>query len=780
MKNDLNQSKVPFISKLAYGMGDVGCNFSWMFVGNFLMIFYTDVFGISMSAVATLMLFSRFWDAINDPIIGGQSDKTHTRWGRYRPWLLFAAPLTALVLILTFWAHPDWSQTHKIIYMAVTYCILVLGYTCVNIPYGTLCGAMTQNMTERAQINTSRSVSAMIAIGIINIITIPLIEWLGNGNARQGYLLIAILYGTIFAVCHIFCFANTKEVVEVPVAQKIPLRLQLQAVAKNKPYLLALLGQVLFGFILYGRNADLLYYFTYVENDAVLFTYYSMAIIIPSIIGAACFPKVFQLTSNKGWAASVFAFGTGITIIALFFFSPVTSPIPFYLFAALSQFFFSGFNTAIYAIIPDCVEYGEWRTGIRNDGFQYAFISLGNKIGMALGTALLALSLGWAGYEANTTQNEAVVAIMRHSFSTIPGILWVVTALALFFYKLDKRSYNRILAVIKYRFLKRKKNQREYDVIALGELLVDFNALHSNDFDSVVYESNPGGAPCNVLAMLSNLQKRTAFIGKVGDDFLGHALQQRIVRMGISTEGLSKDKKRNTTLAFLNDSKTYPHQYLFYRNRTADMNLDEGDVDADMLSRTRIFHFGSLSFTHKRCRKATRKAIKAAKSKHRLISFDPNYRPVLWPGEEEARKWMLYGCSVCDILKVEASELAFITQQTTIQNGVDFLQKHYSISLILVTSGEAGSQAFMGNRKVYQEAFLTNRTIDTTGAGDTFLGCCLAYILEQGMELSDHQLQEMLFRANAAASLETTRKGAIRAMPTQAELEDYLKQLTSF
>ena len=780
MKNDLNQSKVPFISKLAYGMGDVGCNFSWMFVGNFLMIFYTDVFGISMSAVATLMLFSRFWDAINDPIIGGLSDKTHTRWGRYRPWLLFAAPLTALVLILTFWAHPDWSQTHKIIYMAVTYCILVLGYTCVNIPYGTLCGAMTQNMTERAQINTSRSVSAMIAIGIINIITIPLIEWLGNGNARQGYLLIAILYGTIFAVCHIFCFAKTKEVVEVPVAQKIPLRLQLQAVAKNKPYLLALLGQVLFGFILYGRNADLLYYFTYVENDAVLFTYYSMAIIIPSIIGAACFPKVFQLTSNKGWAASVFAFGTGITIIALFFFSPVPSPIPFYLFAALSQFFFSGFNTAIYAIIPDCVEYGEWRTGIRNDGFQYAFISLGNKIGMALGTALLALSLGWAGYEANTTQNEAVVAIMRHSFSTIPGILWVVTALALFFYKLDKRSYNRILAVIKYRFLKRKKNQREYDVIALGELLVDFNALHSNDFDSVVYESNPGGAPCNVLAMLSNLQKRTAFIGKVGDDFLGHALQQRIVRMGISTEGLSKDKKRNTTLAFLNDSKTYPHQYLFYRNRTADMNLDEGDVDADMLSRTRIFHFGSLSFTHKRCRKATRKAIKAAKSKHRLISFDPNYRPVLWPGEEEARKWMLYGCSVCDILKVEASELAFITQQTTIQNGVDFLQKHYSISLILVTSGEAGSQAFMGNRKVYQEAFLTNRTIDTTGAGDTFLGCCLAYILEQGMELSDHQLQEMLFRANAAASLETTRKGAIRAMPTQAELEDYLKQLTSF
>ncbi|MDO4179763.1 MAG: MFS transporter [Bacteroidales bacterium] len=451
MKSNSVQSKVPFISKLAYGMGDVGCNFSWMFVGNFLMIFYTDVFGISMGAVATLMLFSRFWDAINDPVIGGLSDKTHTRWGRYRPWLLVCAPLTAIVLVLTFWAHPDWSQTNKIIYMTITYCILVLGYTCVNIPYGTLCGAMTQNMDERAHINTSRSVSAMIAIGIINIVTIPLIDSLGNSNAQQGYLLVAVLYGIIFAACHIFCFAKTKEVVEVPIAKKIPLKIQIQAVIKNKPYLLALLGQVLFGFILYGRNADLLYYFTYVEGNAALFSFYSLAIIVPSIIGAGCFPWVFKQTSNKGWAASVFALGTGIAMIALYFFSPQSSPIPFYLFAALSQFFFSGFNTAIYAIIPDCVEYGEWLTGIRNDGFQYAFISLGNKIGMALGTSLLALSLGMAGYVSNEAQNDAVISIMRHAFSTLPGVLWVVTAFALFFYKLNKRNYNRIVRIIKHR-----------------------------------------------------------------------------------------------------------------------------------------------------------------------------------------------------------------------------------------------------------------------------------------------------------------------------------------
>ena len=269
--------KVPLISKIAYGMG----------------------------AVAGLMLFSRFWDAINDPVIGGLSDKTHTKWGRYRPWLLIAAPLTALVLMLTFWAHPDWPSAAKIVYMAVTYCILVLGYTCVNIPYGTLCGAMTQNIEERAKINTFRSVSAMIAIGIINIITVPLIGALGGGDDKKGYLLVAAIYGCIFAACHIFCFAKTKEVVEVPEREKTSLKIQLTSVAKNKPYMIAVAGQFLFGITLYGRNADALYYFTYVEGNQALFSTYSLFIIIPSIIGAACFPIVFRLTNNKGRSASI-------------------------------------------------------------------------------------------------------------------------------------------------------------------------------------------------------------------------------------------------------------------------------------------------------------------------------------------------------------------------------------------------------------------------------------------------------------------------------------------
>ncbi|MBD5503732.1 MAG: MFS transporter [Lachnospiraceae bacterium] len=437
--------RVPLISKIAYGFGDVGCNFSWMFVSNFLMIFYTDVFGISMAAVSGLMLFSRFWDAINDPIIGGLTDKTKSRWGRYRPWLLIAAPITAIILAMTFWAHPDWPNTAKIVYMTITYCLLVLGYTCVNIPYGTLCGAMTQNIDERAAINTSRSVAAMMAIGIINIITVPLVTKFGSSNAGHGYLTVAVLYGCIFAACHFFCFAKTKEVVEVPEKEKTPIKVQLKAVSQNKPYLLALVGQILFGFTLYGRNADILYYFTYVEGNAAYYTTYSMCIIIPSVIGAACFQPVFHKTNNKGRTASIFALLTGVCMLALYMFNVNESPIWFYAFSALTQLFFSGFNTAIYAIIPDCAEYGQWKTGLRNDGFQYAFISLGNKVGMALGTSLLAGLLGKYGYVANQEQNAAVVGIMKHAFTTVPGALWIVTAVVLYFYRLNKTRYNEIV-----------------------------------------------------------------------------------------------------------------------------------------------------------------------------------------------------------------------------------------------------------------------------------------------------------------------------------------------
>ena len=173
-------------------------------------------------------------------------------------------------------------------------------------------------------------------------------------------------------------------------------------------------------------------------------------IVLPSIFGAVLFRPLFAVTGNKGRAAAILAFLTGLGMFAIYPFDPVRSPIMFYATAALAQFFFAGFNTAIYAIIPDCVEYGEWKTGVRNDGFQYSFISFGNKMGMALGTAGLAAALSAVGYlepvgGVAQAQNASVVAVMRHAFTTIPGALWLVTGFGLLFYRLDKKGYSRII-----------------------------------------------------------------------------------------------------------------------------------------------------------------------------------------------------------------------------------------------------------------------------------------------------------------------------------------------
>jgi Na+/melibiose symporter-like transporter len=213
---------------------------------------------------------------------------------------------------------------------------------------------------------------------------------------------------------------------------------------------IALAGQFLFGVTHYGRSANLLYYFKYVEGSEVLFTSYSLALIVPSVVGAAAFPFAFRIIGNKGRTASLFSAGTGISMIMLYFFNISSTPILFYGCAIISHFFFCGFNTAIYAIVPDCVEYGEWKTGIRNDGFQYAFVSLGNKVGMAIGTALLASTLGVLGFAPNQVQNTAVQDAIHHAFSTIPGILWIITAIVLLFYRINKKSYNDIIADLKH------------------------------------------------------------------------------------------------------------------------------------------------------------------------------------------------------------------------------------------------------------------------------------------------------------------------------------------
>ncbi len=313
--------------------------------------------------------------------------------------------------------------------------------------------------------------------------------------------------------------------------------------------------------------------------------------------------------------------------------------------------------------------------------------------------------------------------------------------------------------------------EKTIDVTALGELLIDFTENGTSAQGNPVLEVNPGGAPCNVLAMLQKLGKQTAFIGKVGDDMFGRQLTEAVSSVGVDTRALLVDKEVHTTLAFVH---TYPdgdRDFSFYRNPGADMMLTKDDVDEDLIRSSRIFHFGTLSSTHEGVREATRYAIEVAKEAGDLISFDPNLRPPLWSSLDDAKKEIEYGLGKCDILKISDNEVEFLFGTTDYDLGAKLLKEKYNIPLILITLGPNGSRAYYKDLRVEVAPFLQDNTIETTGAGDTFCASSLNYVLEHGLDnLTEENLKELLTFANAAASLITTKKGALKVMPEKDEV----------
>ena len=291
-----------------------------------------------------------------------------------------------------------------------------------------------------------------------------------------------------------------------------------------------------------------------------------------------------------------------------------------------------------------------------------------------------------------------------------------------------------------------------------------------------VLEANPGGAPCNVLAMLEKLGKKAAFIGKVGNDMFGTQLKNAVEEVNIDTRNLVIDKEVHTTLAFVH---TYPdgdRDFSFYRNPGADMMLTRDEVQEDLIRDSRIFHFGTLSSTHESVREATRYALDVAKEAGCIVSFDPNLRPPLWKSLEDARAEIEYGLGKCDILKISDNEVEFLFGTTDYDKGAALLKEKYNIPLILITMGKDGSRAYYKDLRVEAAPFLQEHTIETTGAGDTFCASSLNYILEHGLDnLTAENLKELLTFANAAASLITTRKGALRVMPAKEEVLDFIK-----
>lgn len=317
---------------------------------------------------------------------------------------------------------------------------------------------------------------------------------------------------------------------------------------------------------------------------------------------------------------------------------------------------------------------------------------------------------------------------------------------------------------------------KKYDVIALGELLIDFTMNGQSEQGNNMFEACPGGAPCNVLALLNKMGKKTAFIGKVGKDQFGTLLRDTITEAGIDASNLMVDENVNTTLAFVHTFPDGDREFSFYRNPGADMMLTADEVNPEVVKDTKVFHFGTLSMTHEGVREATKKAVETAKANGCLVSFDPNLRPPLWGSLDLAKEQMEYGFGKCDILKISDNEIQFVSGKEDYDEGIAYLQETYNIPLILLTMGKDGSRAYYKGMRVERPGFSV-KAIETTGAGDTFCGSSLNYLVDHDFEnLTEEQLGEMLTFANAAAALVTTKKGAIKAMPVKEEVLELIQK----
>ena len=318
-----------------------------------------------------------------------------------------------------------------------------------------------------------------------------------------------------------------------------------------------------------------------------------------------------------------------------------------------------------------------------------------------------------------------------------------------------------------------------FDIVSLGELLIDFTPRGTSERGNYLFEANPGGAPCNVLAAAAALGKSTAFIGKVGNDTFGHFLASTISSLGINADSLYKTDSAFTTLAFVTLDDAGNRNFAFSRNKSADTMLEPCEVLPERIQNARILHVGTISLTDEPSRSATLKALEIAKNSDVIISTDPNLREPLWKSLDDAKKAMRTVLSYADIIKISDYELEFLYGIVDVSKAARLCFEEFSPKLLFATCGIHGAYVLTATRTIHHPCYLKVKTVDTTGAGDSFCGAALSSLIDLGLaleDLTDESLFEVIRFASAAASITTTRYGAISVMPHREEVEQLIQE----
>jgi len=433
-----------FIDKLGYGCGDLAINFAWASLGMFVVFFYTDVIGMSAAIIGTIMLFSRFLDGILDVLMGIIVDKTNSKYGKARPWILWGSVPFAITTVLIFMV-PDLSLMGKIIYIVVTYNLLMMAFTAVCIPYGTLNSLVTQDQHQREVLNLFRMFLANIGVLIVSNFTMPMVSYFGGKQA--GWILTYAILAFIAVLLFVFVFKTQKERVQPIVKEKISLKIGLGALCKNKYWFIAT-----FFFIVYSigyaiNQASTIYYAKYILGNSSLVGVMTIAFVIPIIIGFLFTAPIYKKYGKRNAMIAGSLIGILGCLITIFDPANLTVVMLSQIMKGIGQIPILG---GVWALFPDTIEYGEWKTGIRNEGLLYSGGSLGQKMGIGLGTALTGWILDYGGYNGiQALQSDSAMTSIVWLFIYIPIIISVVQIIVLYIYDIDKHYKQIVIDLLK-------------------------------------------------------------------------------------------------------------------------------------------------------------------------------------------------------------------------------------------------------------------------------------------------------------------------------------------
>ncbi|HEY6915143.1 MAG TPA: MFS transporter, partial [Paludibacter sp.] len=414
-------TKLSFKEKVGYSLGDTASHFVWDMVGFWLLFFYTDVYGISAAAAGTIMLIARFWDMAIDPIIGVVSDRTNTRWGKFRPYILFGAVPYAILAILTF-TTPDFGEVGKIIYAGATYVLLMTAYAFINLPYSALGAVMTDDTYERAGLNTYRFIAGFSGQFIVTGLALTLANFFGHGNKAQGFQYTVFLFAALSLVFFFITFQTTKERVKPPKEQKNSLKEDLKNLFANKAWrILAIVGIV--SFIMFAmQNAAIAYYFKYYlgkEDNVQLFNVIGTVALIVALPLSKPLAKRFG-NKNVFIGSSLIS---GLFFI-LIYLARVQDIYTIYAFNIIAKMAYAPAVPLLWTMIADSADYGEWTTGRRATGLYFSAAVFAQKAGWGIGAAIAGWILTLSQFVPNVTQTDTAITGIKLLVSVIPGVLY--------------------------------------------------------------------------------------------------------------------------------------------------------------------------------------------------------------------------------------------------------------------------------------------------------------------------------------------------------------------